>query len=116
MTGCKEEAETSKKAEQKAENAAPNTVAQAAPAESEAFKQLPDVVAKVNGVDLLKKDLEKIYAMISAQANMTGEAKSDKDSQMPLSEMKQLLEETSMIYTLLQNYQKKRKSEGVYVS
>lgn len=79
MTGCKEEAETSKKAEQTTENAAPKTIAQTAPAESEAFKQLPDVVAMVNGVDLLKTDLEKIYSMISAQANMTGEAKSDKE-------------------------------------
>lgn len=79
LTGCNEEAKSSKKADQKAENVAQETIAQAAPANSEAFKQLPDVVAKVNGVDLLKSDLEKIYAMLSAQAKMSGEAKSDKE-------------------------------------
>ena len=76
LTGCKEEA---KKEEQKVESAAPQKAVEAAPAESEAFKALPDVVAKVNGVDLLKSDLEKIYSMLSAQAKMTGEAKSDKE-------------------------------------
>ena len=79
LTGCNEEEKSSKKAEQKAESAVQETSAQAAPADSEAFKQLPDVVAKVNGVDLLKSDLEKIYSMLSAQAKMTGEAKSDKE-------------------------------------
>ena len=79
LTGCNEEAKSSKEAEQKTESAAPEQSVEAAPADSEAFKALPDVVAKVNGVDLLKSDLEKIYAMISAQAKMTGEAKSDKE-------------------------------------
>ena len=76
MTGCKEDP---KATEEKTESAAPKAITQAAPAESEAFKQLPDVVARVNGVDLLKTDLEKIYSMVSAQGNMSGEAKSDKD-------------------------------------
>lgn len=76
LTGCNEEA---KKEEQKVESAAPQKAVEVAPAESEAFKALPDVVAKVNGVDLLKTDLEKIFSMMSAQAKMSGEAKSDKE-------------------------------------
>lgn len=79
MTGCKEEGETSKKEEQKVDSAAPQKAVEAAPAESEAFKALPDVVATVNGVELLKSDLEKIYSMISAQTKMSGDAKSDKE-------------------------------------
>ncbi|MDT8317108.1 MAG: peptidylprolyl isomerase [bacterium] len=79
LAGCKEDAPASKKSEEKSESVAQGNIVEPQASGSEAFAMLPDVVAKVNGVDLLKSDLEKIYSMISAQAKMSGDAKSDKE-------------------------------------
>ena len=43
------------------------------------LKDLPDVIARVNGVDLKKTDLEPIFEAVASQSKMTGDGKSDAD-------------------------------------
>lgn len=41
------------------------------------LKDLPEVVARVNNVELKKTDLERVYEAVASQAKMTGNEKSD---------------------------------------
>ncbi|MBE9503557.1 MAG: peptidylprolyl isomerase [Proteobacteria bacterium] len=41
------------------------------------LKALPEVIARVNGVELKKTDLERVYEAVAAQSKMTGDGKSD---------------------------------------
>lgn len=43
------------------------------------LKDLPEVIARVNGVDLKKTDLEPIFEAVASQSKMTGDGKSDAD-------------------------------------
>jgi peptidyl-prolyl cis-trans isomerase C len=55
---------------------------ESAPSSIEALsplKDLPDVIARVNGVDLKKTDLEPIFEAVASQSKMTGDGKSDAD-------------------------------------
>ncbi len=68
----------------------PHASTQAAPPAQDAFSfdGMPAVVARVNGVEIEKNQLEKIYRVVSAQAQMTNQPINDKELvDMALSEL-----------------------------
>ncbi len=52
---------------------------QATAKETFLFTALPDVVAKVNGIDIQKSKLENVYKVIASQAQMANQVKSEKE-------------------------------------
>lgn len=72
FTGCKEKEPTQVKSE----------IIQDTQVKEEkafSFENLPEVVAKVNGTDIHKNKLEKVYKVISSQPQITNQAGSDKE-------------------------------------
>ena len=76
ISGCNEKDETAKKEE-------PKATEETKTAEQEqnvfSFATLPEIVAKVNGTDIAKKELEKLFTILSKQAAMSGQTKSDEE-------------------------------------
>lgn len=83
IMGCNEQGSTQVESDTKKE-AQPVSAAEphgggAVPMPSASLVSLPDVVAKVNGVEIKKTELEKIYNIVSTQAKMANQPVEDKD-------------------------------------
>lgn len=87
--GCKENgAETSKKEEAKPPAETQSKITMQGQQEEASFAELPDVVATVNGAEIAKADLQKIYSMLKAQARMSSrEISSEEVMDMALTEL-----------------------------